>query len=108
MSWNVAGVKADLLGNFLGYVSENRPWHVLCLQEAFRKTEGLVSEHGEVVYTTDKIHGGLRTPAIVVRGPLQNQCIPVGSGKRWTAVRFKRIRRLVVSLHLPHVGRSLE
>ena len=75
VSWNVAGITASLLGSFLLNLSFHSPWSVLCLQEAFTKTEGLLSisildgtdERQHVVFTPKETKKGLRAPAVIVR-----------------------------------------
>ena len=42
VSWKVAGTTASLLSSFLSTLSFHSPWSVLCLQEAFTKTEGIL------------------------------------------------------------------
>ena len=72
--WNVAGVTASLLSS-CRFFSLHCPWSVLCLQEAFTKTEGLLSSsslyftdgHQYVAFTPKEVKWGLRAPASIVR-----------------------------------------
>ena len=110
VSWNVAGITASLLGSFLLNLSFHSPWSVLCLQEAFTETEGLLStsildgtdERQHVVFTPKETKRGLRAPAVIMRNTFAKDCVLVGSGLRWVAVLFMKTRRIFVSLHLPH------
>jgi hypothetical protein len=86
---------------FLEHVSDSHPWDFICLQEAFQKTEGLVSMAGHTIVTPKTVHGGLRCPAIIVRDAWSRFIKVVGSSTRWVAIEFKR-KYIIVSAHLPH------
>ena len=104
--WNVAGIAEEQLDTFLQQVSDNQPWDVLLLQEAFRRTDGIASEWEHLIFTTEAIWGGLRCPAIIFNHCWAQLVKPLGSGKRWVAVRFG-MDAIFLSLHLPHTGLSL-
>jgi hypothetical protein len=107
VSWNVAGVAERDLNTFYDHLGDAHPWDVLCLQEAFRRTEGLApemgtnSDVGHLVYTPTRLHGGLRCPAIVVHKNSSHLSKFVGSANRWVAIAFNR-KTLIISAHLPH------
>jgi len=66
VSWNVAGIPENDIDLFFSEMDELTDWVVLCLQEAFVKTEGIESNSKHVVYTPKYIIPGLRVPAIIV------------------------------------------
>ena len=107
VSWNVAGIAERDLNTFYDHVSDAHPWDVLCLQEAFRRTEGLVpepganSDEGHTIFTPTSLHRGLRCPAIVVKQNSSHLSKFVGSATRWVAITFNS-KTLVISAHLPH------
>ena len=43
-TWNVAGISEAELGTFVDQLSDNFPWDVVFLQEAFSRTEGIELE----------------------------------------------------------------
>ena len=112
VSWNVAGITGSLLCSFLLNLSFHCPWSVLCLQEAFTKTERPLSsssldgtdghKHFFFFFTPKEVKKGLRAPAIVVRDMFAQKCVLLGSGLRWVAVLFTKLCRIFVSLHLQH------
>ena len=56
VSWNLAGLAEDTLEPFLACTSLTMRWHVLLLQETFRKLEGLETE-GCQIFTPGNIPG---------------------------------------------------
>ena len=62
VTWNVAGVSEKDLAPFFDHVSMAHPWDVICLQEAFRRTEGLaMGKLGHTIYTPASLHGDYDT-----------------------------------------------
>ena len=104
-TWNVAGVAVDAFDVFLGQLSDNYVWDVLFLQEGFRRTEGIASEFGHLLFTPSTLYGNLRCPAVIVNERWKSavDVAFVGSGDRWVAVSFAN-EFLFISLHLPHTG----
>ena len=98
MSWKVAGITASLLSSFLLNLSFHCPWSVFCLQEAFTKTEGLLSSssldgtdgHKHVVFTPKSVKRSLRAPAIVVRDSFAQNCVCNWFGTESGCVLFKK------------------
>ena len=109
VSWNVAGVPLEEIGAFLKHTRDIHPWDFLCLQEAFRKTDGIATCSCNfacecprpVIFTPQSLQGGLRCPAIVVNESWGSACRAVGCSTRWVAIDVKQ-KLLVVSAHLPH------
>ena len=50
-SWNTAGVTESSLSCFISQLRDCIPWHVVCLQEAFKRLENLDTPGGDIVYT---------------------------------------------------------
>ena len=109
VSWNVAGVPLEEIGAFLKHTRDIHPWDFLCLQEAFRKTDGIATCSCKfacecprpVIFTPQSLQGGLRCPAIVVNESWGSACRAVGCSTRWVAIDVRQ-KLLVVSAHLPH------
>ena len=83
VSWNVACITASLLSSFLLNLTFHCPWSVLCLEEAFTKTEGLRSSstldgtdgQQHVIFTPKEVKRGLRAPAIIVRNTFPKKTV---------------------------------
>jgi hypothetical protein len=102
----VAGVAEGELDTFISQIGDNYSWSVLLLQEAFVRTEGIVIDGGHQVYTSTELEGGLRCPAIIVHSKCTEGIEFAGGGSRWLAVTLGNL--IIISLHLPHVGRGME
>ena len=72
---NVAGLAEDSTNSLLSQISMLTDWHVLLLQENFRKLDG-VNVGAHEVFTLCELLGGLRCPAVI----MQVDC----SRARWT------------------------
>ena len=95
-SWNTAGVSESGLSCFISQFGDCIPWHVVCLQEAFKRHENLEIPGGHVVYTpSHRPQRGFRAPEIYA------------SGVRWVAVRVLSHAVLIISAHLPHARQSV-
>ena len=111
VSWNLAGLAEDSMEPFLACTSLTMRWDVLLLQETFRKLEGLETE-GCQIFTPGNIpgraHGGWRCPAIIVKNRISEECVLLGSGVRWVAIKMQVSRRVLISAHLPTIKAPLE
>jgi hypothetical protein len=105
-TWNVAGIAERQLDTFIDQLSDNHPWDIVLLQEAFRRTEGIESSHHHVIFTCGELIGGLRCPAILVHERWSHHVKFLGGGVRWLAVEFNS-SHVFVSLHLQHRGAGL-
>ena len=99
-TWNVAGVAVDAFDDFIGQLSDNYIWDILFLQEGFRRTEGIASELGHLLFTPTTLVGNLRCPAVLVNERWKSVVNVdfAGSGDRWVAVSFAG-SSLLISLH---------
>ena len=109
-SWNVAGIAEADLDLFYAETRSQLEWDVLCLQEAFVRTEGIVSKSKKLIYTPKVVLPGLRTPAIIVHEKIAGSSKFLASGARWVAAKVGDV--IYISAHLPHatasVGGSLQ
>ena len=56
------------LSCFISQLGDCIPWHVVCLQEGFKRLENLEIPGGHVVYTpSHRPNRGFRVPAVLVR-----------------------------------------
>ena len=73
------------------------------VQETFRELEGLETE-GCQIFTPGNIpgraHGGWRCPAIIVKNRFCEECVLLGSGDRWVAIKMQTSNRVLISAHL--------
>ena len=99
-SWDVAGVPEESLDLFYTHTSEQLDWDVLCLQEAFVKSEGIKSSAQHIIYTPKIQFPGLKMPAIIVHENWAKQSKYMASGSRWVAASVGDMA--FVSVHLPH------
>ena len=106
LSWNIAGLAATDLALFLDHVELAAPWDFIALQEGFRKLEGL-DAGGHGLFTPPELEGGLRCPAVVIHSRRAAGARYVGGRARWLAVDVEE-EFLVLSAHLPHIGKSLQ
>jgi hypothetical protein len=106
LSWNVAGLAAAQLADFLDHVEMAAPWDFIALQEGFRVLEGL-DAGGHGLFTPPNLEGGLRCPAVVVHSRRAANSRYVGGHARWLAVDVEE-EYLIISAHLPHIGKSLQ
>ena len=88
ITWNVAGVATNeldlcLRGNLCVARVGRSP-----ASGTFVKTEGIESDSKHVIYTSERVGLGLRTPAIVVNEPRSRKSRVPGSGIRWVAVEL--------------------
>ena len=84
-TWNLAGIAEDQIDFFISQLSDNYPWIFILLQEAFSRTEGIEFDGRHVVVV----------PAILVH-------------EEWApSVKEVSQKCVLVSMHLPHVGRGL-
>ena len=67
ISWNVAGIPLDDLDVWLQQVSDHFPWDLICLQEGFKRLNGIAIGGGHGIFTLCRQLGVLRSPAIIVR-----------------------------------------
>ena len=104
-TWNVAGIGEAVLGSFVEQLSDNFPWDVLFLQEAFCRTEGIDVEFNHYLFTSGTRAGGLRCPAILVNERWGDVHF-ITSGARWLAVGMGP-SVILISLHLPDIGHDL-
>ncbi len=79
---------------------------LIALQEGFRVLEGL-DGGGHGVFTPPELEGGLRCPVVVVHSRRAGTARYVGGRVRWVAVDVDE-EYLVISAHLPHIGKSLQ
>ena len=108
VSWNVAGIPLDDLDVWLQRVSDHFPWDLICLQEGFKRLNGVEIRGGHGVFTPCRQLGGLRSPAIIVRsGSACDDVVFLASDTRWLAVKSESMKMIFVSLHLPHRRISL-
>ena len=96
---------SHLIDSFISQLTDNYPWNLVLLQEAFSRTDGFEFDGRHVMFTPDKTSGNLRCPAILVNQDLAHSARFLGSDVRWIAVELRDIC-VFVSLHLPHVGRG--
>ena len=93
---------------WLQQVSDHVPWDLICLQEGFKRLEGVSVSGGHGVFTPCRQIGGLRSPAIIVRsGSVCDDVVFLASDPRWLAVKSESLEVIFVSLHLPHRRISL-
>jgi endonuclease/exonuclease/phosphatase family metal-dependent hydrolase len=97
---------ASQLSIFLDQVEMAAPWDFIALQEGFRVLEGL-DGGGHGVFTPPELEGGLRCPVVVVHSRRAETARYVGGRVRWVAVDVDE-EYLVISAHLPHIGKSLQ
>ena len=74
-----------------------------CLQEGFKRLNGVETRGGHGIFTPCRQLGGLRSPAIIVRSG--SACVDVvflASDTCWLAVRSESLKMILVSLLLPH------
>ena len=76
------------------------------MQEGFRKQEGL-DAGGHGLFTPPELEGGLGCPAVVVHSRRAAGARYVGGRARWVAVDVEE-EYLVISAHLPHIGKSMQ
>ena len=111
VSWNLAGLAEDSMEPFLACTSLTMRWDVLLLQETFRKLEGLETE-GCQIFTPGNLpgraHGGWRCPAIILKSRICEECVLLGSGDRWVAIKMQTSNRVLISAHLPTIKAPLE
>ena len=108
VSWNVAGIPLDDLDVWLQRVSDHFPWDLICLQEGFKRLNGVEIRGGHGVFTPCRQLGSLRSPAIIVRsGSACDDVVFLASDTRWLAVKSESMKMIFVSLHLPHRRISL-
>ena len=105
LTWNVAGLAAAQLAIFLDHVEMAAPWDFIALQEGFRVLEGL-DGGGHGIFTPPELEGGLRCPVVVVHSRRAETARYAGGRARWVAVDVEE-EFLVISAHLPHIGKSL-
>ena len=100
---NVAGLGVADLSLFLLQLEENYPWHVLFLQEAFKKTDNLAVDGGHRLFSATEGPSGFRGPAILIREEFASAFNVkfLGSGVRWVAATVPGVA-LLLSVHLPH------
>ena len=58
--------------------------------------------------TVKEVKRGLRAPTIIVRDTFAQNCFFCDSGRIWVTVLFQKLRRIFVSLHLPHSKLSFD
>ena len=104
-TWNLAGIAEDQIDFFMSQLTDNYPWSLILLQEAFSRTEGIEFEGKHVVFVPESLSGSLRCPAILVHQQWAPSVKYLGSDTRWVAVEVSQ-KFVLVSLHLPHVGRG--
>ena len=76
------------LSCFISQLGVCIPWHVVCLQEAFKRLENLEIPGGRVVYTpSHRPQRGFRVPAVLVRADMGEDTEIYASAVRWVAVR---------------------
>ena len=108
VSWNVAAIPLDDLDVWLQQVSDHFPWDLICLQEGFKRLNGIEIRSGHGVFTPCRQLGGLRSLAIIVRsGSACDDVVFLASDTRWLAVKSESMKMIFVSLHLPHSRISL-
>ena len=96
------------LSCFISQLGDCIPWHVVCLQEGFKRLENLEMPGGPVVYTpSHHPQRGFRVPAVLVRADLGEDTEIYASGVRWVAVRVLSHAVLIISAHLPHARQSV-
>ena len=76
-------------------------WDVLCLQEAFVKTEGIECKAGHVIYTPMESVQGLRVPAIIVNAKHAVNARYLASGIRWVAAEILGVSTSASICHMP-------
>ena len=102
-SWNTAGVSESGLSCFISQLGDCMAWHMVCLQEAFKRLESLAIPGGHVVYTpSHRPQRAFRVPAVLVRAELGEDTEIYASDVRWVAVRVLSHAMLIISAHLPH------
>ena len=103
ITWNVAGLGVTDFSLFLLRLEETCPWHVLFLQEAFKKTDNLSVGKGHRLFSASEGPRGFRGPAILIREDFASafNVIFLGSGVRWVAAVVPGVA-LLLSVHLPH------
>ena len=103
ITWNVAGLGVADLSQFLLQLEETYPWHVLFLQEAFKKTDNLAVDRGHRLFSATEGPSGFRGPAILIREEFASAFNVkfLGSGVRWVAATVPGVA-LLLSVHLPH------
>ena len=107
-SSNTAGVSESGLSCFISQLGDCIPWHVVCLQEAFKRLENLEIPGGHVVYTpSHRPQRGFRVPAVLVRADMGEDTEIYASGVRWVAVRVLSHAVLIISAHLPYARQSV-
>ena len=87
VSWNVAGIPLDDLDVWLQQVSDHFPWDLICLQEGFKRLNGIEIRGGHGIFTSCRQLRGLRSPAIIVRSGSACDVVFLASGTRWFAVK---------------------
>ena len=93
ISWNVAGIPLDDLDVWLQQVSDHFPWDLICLQEGFKRLNGIGIRGGHGIFTPCRQLGCLRSPAIIVRsGSACDDVVFLASDTRWLAVRSESMK----------------
>ena len=87
------------LPEFLDQLSMTTCWDIACIQEGFRKLDGLDAGH-HALFTPPALQRGLRCPAVVVHSRWAGQAKYAGGGERWIAIDFME-EFLVLSAHFP-------
>ena len=91
------------LSVFLLQLGETYPWHVLFLQEAFKKTDNLSVDGDHRLFSASEGPREFRRPAILIRQDFAAafNVTFLCSGVRWVAAAVLGVA-LLVSVHLPH------
>ena len=75
----------------------------MCLQEGFKRLEGIGMRGGHGIFTPCRQLGSFRSPAIIVRsGSVCDDVVFLASDTRWLAVKSESMELIFVCLHWPH------
>ena len=95
---------------WLQQVSDHFPWDLICLQEGFKRLNGIEIRGGHGIFTPCRQLGGLRSPAIIVRsGSACDDVVFLASDTRWCCKKSVNENdfRIFAFATLPHRRISL-